>query len=128
MPLRRNNRVKFAARRDDGDACMPIQYRTKSNVERQRDFQAAHPGYDRRRKARQRASSGRGAALLMAQLQAKATAEQTHTAETTIQIPATKPPLMLPAPAENPLLAEVEALRAKLAHEAVCHPEVLRGI
>lgn len=38
----------------------------QSNAERQRHFQRAHPGYDARRKARQRAAGKRVAAQLRA--------------------------------------------------------------
>jgi hypothetical protein len=39
-----------------------------SYAERQLKFQRANPGYDRRRKSRERASTKRGAAMIMAQL------------------------------------------------------------
>jgi len=95
-----------------------------SNAERQRKFQQANPGYDRRRKARERGMSKRAVAQRRAQAQALALAQQaqmakaaataeTMTAETmtaTIHIPANKPLLMLPAPIKDPWMAEIEAL------------------
>ncbi|MGB7160698.1 MAG: hypothetical protein WBD40_21720 [Tepidisphaeraceae bacterium] len=83
-----------------------------SNAERQRLFQLRHPGYDRRRKSRERASAKRGAAQLFAALQAKAAAE------------ANRPVLMLPAPVENPVLVELDALAA--ARASSVPPEPLR--
>ena len=50
----------------------------------------------------------------MAQLQAKAMAEQAQTAAATIQTPATKPLLMLPAPVvtiEIPGMTTIETIR-----------------
>ena len=83
-----------------------------SNAERQHKFQRAHPGYDRRRKARGRASGKRLVEMMKAQWRAELLAEQAQTVEATIQVPATKPLLMLPAPVENPLMVELEALAA----------------
>jgi hypothetical protein len=74
-----------------------------SNAERQRRFQKRNPGYDRRRKANARASAKRGAEQLLAALHAKMAAE------------APRPVLMLPAPVEDPMMAEVNALAASLA-------------
>ena len=74
-----------------------------SNAERQRRFQKRNPGYDRRRKANARESAKRGAEQLLAALQAKMAAE------------APRPVLMLPAPVEDPMMAEVNALAASLA-------------
>jgi hypothetical protein len=74
-----------------------------SNAERQRRFQAAHPGYDSRRKARERASAKRGAAQILEAL-------RTMSVE---QVPAQR--LALPAPVVDPLLAELDALSAALA-------------
>ena len=85
-----------------------------SNGERQRNFQRANPGYDARRKSRCRAGAKRGVAMMKAQMRAELLAQQAQTAEATIQIPATKPLLMLPAPVEDPLMAQIEAMRAKL--------------
>jgi hypothetical protein len=73
-----------------------------TNAERQRLFQLRHPGYDRRRIARKRGAAKRGAAQLVAALQAKA-------AE------ASRPMLMLPAPAEDLVLVELNALAGSLA-------------
>ena len=91
-----------------------------SNAERQRKFQQANPGYDRRRKARERAMSKRDLAQRRAEaaalaLAAHAAAHAAATAQTppaTIQIPANKPLLMLPAPVKDPWMAEIEALAA----------------
>jgi hypothetical protein len=58
---------------------------------------------------------------MMAQMQAKALAEQTQTVAATIQIPATNPLLMLPAPVETieiPGMTTIDALREKLAAES----------
>jgi aryl-alcohol dehydrogenase-like predicted oxidoreductase len=89
-----------------------------SNGERQRNFQAANPGYDARRKSRERASAKRGAALMKAQMQAEALAEQVQMAAETIQTPATQPLLMLPAPVvtvEIPGITTIDEIRANLA-------------
>jgi hypothetical protein len=47
-----------------------------SNAERQRKFQLGHPGYDARRKARQRQSARRAGELLKAKLLAEAEARR----------------------------------------------------
>lgn len=78
-----------------------------SNTERQRQFRQRNPGYYGRLHAKSRAESkARVAALLAA-------AEQAALPEP-VAIPV-KPVLMLPAPVECPLTAEVNALKAKLA-------------
>jgi hypothetical protein len=69
-----------------------------TNAERQRKFQDAHPGYDRRRKARERAMAKRGAALFVPAMPVPAVAR-----------------LALPAPVVDPVMAELEALGAALA-------------
>ncbi len=56
------DRVKSAARRDDGVSCMLLPSAPMTNAQRQQKFQAAHPGYDRRRKARERAMPARDTA------------------------------------------------------------------
>src|SRR5215203_440169 len=120
MPHVRNNRVKFAARRDDGDSCMLMIPPPTSSAERQRKFQMAHPGYDRRRKARGRDRAKRAVAMMKAQMREMALAEQAQTAAATIQNPAAKPLLMLPAPVEKfeiPGMTTIEAIRAKLPAE-----------
>ena len=83
-----------------------------SNAERQRRFQASHPGYDRRRKSRRRGSAKRAAAQLLVALQAKA-------AEAKREV------LMLPAPVENLVLVELNALAASLASTPARAPEPL---
>src|SRR5687768_6796653 len=85
-----------------------------SNAERQRRFQDAHPGYDRRRKARQRAAAKRGAALLLKALHAKA-AEAAPAEPLALPAPLAVPAvpvlavarLALPAPVVDPVMAEL---------------------
>jgi len=86
----------------------------KSTNERQRLFQLRHPGYDRRRKARQRASSNRAAKQLIAKLKAAALRRQLQSTPVTIPLVATPVPLMLPAPVQDPLIAELNALAASM--------------
>ena len=93
-----------------------------SNAERQRRFQAAHPGYDRRRKARERAMAGRGAALFVTALRAKAAEAAPAEAlvlAAPLAVPAVPVPMVarlaLPAPVVDPVMAELDALRAALA-------------
>jgi hypothetical protein len=80
---------------------MLLPYKPQTNAERQRRFQDAHPGYDRRRKAQARAleksmAAARHAAILEQFAKAQATTPQT---------PATPAPeLALPEPASRPLL------------------------
>ena len=66
-----------------------------SNNERQRKFQRAHPGYDRRRKSRERAAEKQGAARLHAQyledLKAKLEAEAAAMAENAPPAPPAPP-------------------------------------
>jgi hypothetical protein len=93
-----------------------------TNAERQRKFQDAHPGYDRRRKARERAMAKRGAALFVQALQAKAAdaaPAEPLALPATVAVPAMPVPavarLALPAPVVDPVMAELEALGAALA-------------
>jgi hypothetical protein len=103
-----------------------------SNAERQRKFQQANPGYDRRRKARERGMSKRdvarrraeAAALALAAHAAAHAAATTQTMTATIQIPANKPLLMLPAPVKDPWMAEIEALAAARKSQAAQSPFV----
>jgi hypothetical protein len=81
-----------------------------TNAERQRLFQLSHPGYDRRRKARQRARVNHAVAQLRAAAQAQAAAK------------ANPPVLMLPAPVEDLAMAELNALAASLASTPVRQP------
>ena len=83
-----------------------------SNAQRQRDFQAAHPGYDRRRKAHERGRLKRVMAAYKAQCQADAQAEL-QTQVLVIPIPTTR--LALPAPVECPAMAAINALPELLA-------------
>jgi hypothetical protein len=78
-----------------------------TNVQRQAAFQAAHPGYDRRRKARQRA--------VLDRLSAKRRRAQGLAPGQSMPVEAKPQPLMLPAPVENPVLVELNALAASLA-------------
>ena len=79
-----------------------------STYERQRRFQERHPEYDRRRKARQRAMEKRASERFPA-LWAEITARVAAAAQ------ATRPVLMLPAPVEDPAMAELNGLAASLA-------------
>jgi hypothetical protein len=81
-----------------------------TNNERQRRFQAANPGYDARRKARQRQMSENTCARLRRASLAAAKAERARAAAE-----APRPVLMLPAPVEDPVMAELDALKASLA-------------
>ena len=95
-----------------------------SNAERQQKFQLANPGYDRRRKARQRAAlkGTMNALKWRAALAAHAAqAEQAHGAEA---MPA-KPVLMLPAPVVDPMMAQLNALRASMTARREAEPAPL---
>jgi hypothetical protein len=83
-----------------------------TTAERQRKFQKSHPGYDRARKSRGRAGCKRRISMMKAEIRAMVLAERAQAAAAMIQIPAAKPMLMLPAPVENPLMAQIEALAA----------------
>jgi hypothetical protein len=78
-----------------------------TNAERQKRFQARNPGYDRRRKARQRAMEKRASERFPA-LWAQLTAQVAATAA------APRPVLMLPAPVEDPMVAKLNVLAASL--------------
>jgi hypothetical protein len=103
-----------------------------SNAQRQRKFQQANPGYDRQRKARERGMARRELEQMQAALQAEALAQQAQTAAAeaaqtmtaTIQIPANKPLLMLPAPIKDQWMAEIEALAAARKSQAAESPFV----
>lgn len=87
-----------------------------SNTERQRQFQKQHPGYDARRKARERASTKRGAAQLFAAMLAEADAHAAaHLTAPPIKVPVDKPILMLPAPVVDPTMFSITALAASFA-------------
>jgi hypothetical protein len=87
-----------------------------SSTERQRLFRLRHPGYDARRKARERAGAKRSAAAspLLAAFHAAFRGEATSEA--------TRPALMLPAPVEDLAMADVNALAASLASARVAKP------
>ena len=110
----------------------------KSNAERQRRFQAAHPGYDRRRKARRRGMLKRAVAQIRQAeeaMAAEAKPAEPLALPAPLAVPAIKAPipihrdwrplpvltsarlalLALPAPVVDPAIAELEALRAALA-------------
>ena len=94
------------------EPCPPM-----SNAERQRRFQASHPGYDARRKARSRAAERRGATKIMAAM-ASATAA-------TPEPIATPEPLALPAPVE---VNVIPAKRALLMLPAPVEAIVIPGL
>jgi hypothetical protein len=69
-----------------------------SSYERVRRFRKRNPGYDRRFMARQRAAEKQAVARLMADAIAAA------------QVVAPAEPLMLPAPVEDPMMAQLNRL------------------
>lgn len=73
-----------------------------SNAQRQRDFQARHPGYDRKRKARQRAAFN-------------AAAKAARAAREAMNAPATAQPPALPAPVVDPVMIAMNEMVANLA-------------
>jgi hypothetical protein len=84
-----------------------------SNAERQRRFQAAHPGYDRRRKARQRAGlKAYGERKKAERLAAAAAGEPLALPEPAVTPPVERVMLALPAPAVVPVLPGLNALNA----------------
>jgi hypothetical protein len=93
-----------------------------SSAERQRRFQAAHPGYDRRRKARQKARIDSAATAMRLPEEAmdvdakpaEPVAVPAPLASAMMPVPAVAR-LALPAPVVHPVLAELNALRAALA-------------
>jgi hypothetical protein len=87
-----------------------------TNAERQFWFRRRHPGYDRRRKARERASAKRGAAQILAALNAKAAQAAAIPA---MLVPTEPQRLALPAPVVDPVMAELNALREALASPRV---------
>jgi len=90
-----------------------------SNAERQRKFQRANPGYDRRRKARQRSSAKRALQWMKTEAMLAELVKQQQTVEATVQEPATKPMLMLPAPVQNPVMEQIEALKSAMKAQPV---------
>jgi hypothetical protein len=88
-----------------------------SNAERQRRFQAAHPGYDRRRKARRRAALKRSSKKGMDEHLAVLRAEQATMASDAPALPAPAPAppaphrvLTLPAPADQIVVPGLNAI------------------
>ena len=81
-----------------------------TTAERQRRFQERHPGYDRRRKAQERALAKRGGAQLFATLPAQAAAAAAATAEAEASRP-----VLMPAPIEDPVMAQLNAVATSLA-------------
>jgi hypothetical protein len=83
-----------------------------TNGERQRKFQRSHPGYDARRKSRERAMEKRARAqfaeLWAALIKAAEAAEAAKAA-------ASAAPLALPAPVEMPLLPAINDLNILVA-------------
>lgn len=87
-----------------------------SNTERQRQFRKQHPGYDARRKARERASAKQGAAQQFAAMLAEADAQAaTEISAPPIEVAVDKPILMLPAPAADPTMFSINELAASFA-------------
>jgi hypothetical protein len=80
-----------------------------SNYQRQVAFRQRNPGYYGRLHRRRRAEAqALGVAMEMAKAAAMAPALRAA-------MPAPKPVLMLPAPIEDPAIAEINALKARLA-------------
>jgi hypothetical protein len=96
---------------------------TMSNAERQRLFQLRHPGYDARRKARERAMARRTTERFIAARRARAAAEAADADCAAAEAP--RPVLMLPAPVEDPMMAEVNALAASLAASRALQPQII---
>jgi hypothetical protein len=88
----------------------------ESTGERQRRFQERHPGYDRRRKARDRAIEKRASERFPA-LWAEITARVAATSQ------ATRTVLMLPAPVENPVMPGLNAPAVPLAAARAAQPQ-----
>lgn len=85
-----------------------------SSTERVRQFRQRNPGYDRAWKARREAEALARRAAMQAQAVVPAEA---------VEPVVVKPMLMLPAPVQDPMMAEIEALKAKLAAlEAIALP------
>jgi hypothetical protein len=76
-----------------------------TSTERVQQFRARNPGYDRRWKSRKRGKPNARLAVLQAQAAAAAAAVA----------PAKTPMLLLPAPVQDPMMAEMDALAASLA-------------
>ena len=72
----RHKPIKPPTRRADVESHMIQEHGPMSNAERQRKFQLGHPGYDARRKARQRQAARRAVEKLRAEWLAKAEAER----------------------------------------------------
>jgi hypothetical protein len=92
-----------------------------SNGERQRKFQRNNPGYDARRKSRERAAAKRAEARFKEQwpalLKAAEAAEAAKAAAAAqpLALPAPPTRLALPAPVESVEMAAIDELRARLA-------------
>lgn len=86
-----------------------------SNTERQRRFRAANPNYfnkyNNRKKARRIAGQKKAMAIILENMKARMAQAQPATPLTLLP----KMPLMLPAPVQDPLMAEIDALAASLA-------------
>jgi hypothetical protein len=91
-----------------------------SNLERQRRFQANHPGYDRRRKARGRVTDKRAAKQMVMAWAAQARAAEA--AEAAAAVEAKPQLLMLPAPVEHPMMNQLNAMAASLAASPAREP------
>ena len=100
-----------------------------SNVERQRRFRARHPGYfnkyNGRRKAMRLATTAKMRAEILAMEAEARAAAQAPPAPLALPV---KPILMLPAPVQDPVVAEIDALaaslraRSDLARTPLTHP------
>jgi hypothetical protein len=89
---------------------------TKSNAERQREFQLRNPGYDARRKARDRASIQRMREMRKAQAQAAMQAQTAaEPSAPPVTIPAAEPVLTLPSPRQDESKTALSALAAAFA-------------
>jgi hypothetical protein len=89
---------------------MLIQTPPTSSTERVRQFRERNPGYDRRYMARVRAMAQEGAARLQADAVAAA------------QSVAPSEPLMLAAPVEDPLMAQINGLAALQQSQSAAEP------
>lgn len=94
-----------------------------SNLERQRRFRAAHPGYFRKYKTRRRPDWKAAYAAALAAASANVATPEPPALPEPVAMPVKPAPLMLPGPADIPVIPGINAIAAMPAPapQAVSH-------
>jgi hypothetical protein len=92
-----------------------------TNAERQRKFQRLHPGYDRRRKATERAGAKRAVEIFKRAQRLEAARAQTATEAEVTTPPEQSTPVRL-VPANDPIIVALRAMPVLRSRETPAEP------